>query len=309
MPFEFLRLPREIRDMIYEEYFRLDGGYICDTDAFLKGSLSTSGGGPVDLALVYTCKMVAEETENGNVALSFNTVTFTTIHSPELGDLARLFQKLMFDGVQFVKSVMLNAVGYYLTTKSVSKLNDRYPQSAPLLDRLKDEEPATGNDLLNLARDRQGPYGEAPSVYSEFVDETLRLAADGMSPRSFCLLLDSDGAGGLASQIFESVVHRDAAWQEAWYLFENLPRAVRDIVEGKSVTRYDFDPGTLWDVQELVRQHEGWDEERWVQEWENYDTVFWRTVSPLPDWASIVRDNVICHWTTDEVTRVKVTIE
>ncbi|KAF6818341.1 hypothetical protein CPLU01_13344 [Colletotrichum plurivorum] len=489
--------------------------YLCDTDAFLKGSLSTSSGEPVDLALVYTCKMVAEETEYGNVALSFNTVTFTTLHSPELGDLARVFQKLMFDGVRFVKAVIFNAVGYYLSKKSVAKLKDRYPQFAPLVDRMKDEEPATGDDLLNLARDRQGLYGEAPSVYWEFVDETLRLAADdpeaspavrdfvvpwnprprghydpppaglvehqrrklrsgfeiiddrtkdweipspsdlekltrllkytvrpvcpeaevkqrfsaaaaaiyflksmsphtcrhlrklviledkrslcnpeshalglipfcrdypklqverrvklftnvflrgvtyegrserawfgqyrqepkgdlfslnmtaavapwiieasrlveaGMPPGSFSLLLDSDGAGGLASQIFESVVHRDVAWQEAWfatfangpsdlawfdirgdrrhsgrtphfnhyvtpedparrlswrprplllryslnggdrYLFENLPRAVRDIVEGKSITRCDFNPGTMWDVQAPVRQHEG----------------------------------------------------
>lgn len=174
----FLSLPRELRDMIYEKYFAIDGGYLCDTDAFLKGSLATSAGQPVDLALVYTCKAVAQETENGNIALRFNTVTFTTLYSPELGHLAQLFQKLMFDGVWFVKGVMFNAVGHYLSKESVSELKSCYPQFAPLLRRLKAEDPVTGDELLQLTGGRCGPYGEPPSVYREFLDITLRLAAD-----------------------------------------------------------------------------------------------------------------------------------
>ncbi|KAF6803476.1 hypothetical protein CSOJ01_10893 [Colletotrichum sojae] len=500
MPFEFLRLPREIRDMIYEEYFRLDGGYLCDTDAFLKGSLSTSSGEPVDLSLVYTCKMVAEETEYGNVALGFNTVTFTTLYSPEHGELALFFRKLMMDGVGFIKAAMLNSACHQPTESSVSKLKSRYPQFAPLLHRLKPEDPVTGHDLLSRVDFRGGSYGEAPSLYHEFVDETLRTAAEdpkaslavrdfvvpwnlycerndapppgleeyqrrrlrsgfeiidnhsqfweipspsdmdelirltkytvsavcpevetkyrfsaaavaiyflknmspnvcrhlrrlvlledkrslcypeshalglipfcqkypklnierrarlwtnvflqgveydgmmerqwireyrqapqgdlfsinitptvapwvieasrlakaGMPPGSFSLLLESAGANELATEIFESVVHKDIAWQEAWmtcsemmlpfpphlvsqegreslrhaswnlllpggvvYPFENLARAMRDIVEGKSVVRCDFHPGTPWDVGPIVEQHKYWNEEKWEVE-------------------------------------------
>ncbi|KAF1849327.1 uncharacterized protein K460DRAFT_89135 [Cucurbitaria berberidis CBS 394.84] len=70
----FFRLPREIRHEIYGHYVWEERGYI-----FIPGSgkLRTTDGPPVDLALGYTCKRVAEEMDG--LALTMNSVTFRTM--------------------------------------------------------------------------------------------------------------------------------------------------------------------------------------------------------------------------------------
>ncbi|MCJ1330406.1 hypothetical protein MMC10_007089 [Thelotrema lepadinum] len=71
----FLRLPREIRDIVYHYYVLEDDGYHFDYDS---GKLRASGR-PVDLALMYTNRLVNAEMQG--LALGNNTITFSTVSS------------------------------------------------------------------------------------------------------------------------------------------------------------------------------------------------------------------------------------
>ncbi|KAI8203247.1 hypothetical protein K4K52_005646 [Colletotrichum sp. SAR 10_76] len=540
MMFPFLRFPRELRDLVYRQYVTIEGGYLCDTDAFTNGRLKGIDGQPIDLALVFTCKTIADEMDSGGLALRLNPITFTTLDSPELGSLANVFHALMTTGVDSLRAAMLNSVGHSLTEKAVTELKATYPQFAPLLDLFKAERPPPrlGLERRSLMTMHYGTYGETPSIYRAFVRHALRLAASepgssltvgdflrpavrecdttgmssanfavvncrlepwdipsesemealvsmtahadvllgqaetprtkhrfsaaaaaiyflrflshdlrrqirriilledtssvchpeshagglipfcqdnpmlhverrvalwtnvftkdvvydswrelqwrnftgeavpgdlishqitknlapwimeasalraaGMPDDSFSILLESGGAPELCTSIFESVVHRDVAWQEAWmkcaeedgtlslswfdrriqsyvayqqgvshvapisprlmqalsnhwmfttldhgfagYFFEGLPQAVRDIVEGRSTVSCDFDVGTPLDHEPIFDLHKAWNERKWALEWPSHSPAIWRTVSPLPDWAVIVRDNII----------------
>lgn len=70
----FFRLPRELRDLIYESYsfepsgcrYHYNGG---------AGRLQTGHGCPIDINLAYTCKAIANVIRG--VAFRVNTITFT----------------------------------------------------------------------------------------------------------------------------------------------------------------------------------------------------------------------------------------
>lgn len=53
-----LKLPGELRDLIYELYLTVQGGYIPN---YAIGKLTVADGKAVDLALTYTCKLVVAE--------------------------------------------------------------------------------------------------------------------------------------------------------------------------------------------------------------------------------------------------------
>ena len=73
--FEFMRLPAELRRLIYHFYF-------CDTDSegYLynpdTGCLTHANGRPIDMDLRLTCGLVARETQH--MALQSNTIIFRT---------------------------------------------------------------------------------------------------------------------------------------------------------------------------------------------------------------------------------------
>ena len=51
-----LRLPRELRDLIYEEYVRVDGGYVYNPET---NKLAHADGSPIDLSLRLVCRQLA----------------------------------------------------------------------------------------------------------------------------------------------------------------------------------------------------------------------------------------------------------
>ncbi|KAK1497100.1 hypothetical protein CTAM01_08112 [Colletotrichum tamarilloi] len=74
-----LSIPREVRDLIYEHYTIVEGGYIYESDDLLGGRLKRADGRPIDLNLMYACRLVANEMRH--LALRSNTLTFSTITS------------------------------------------------------------------------------------------------------------------------------------------------------------------------------------------------------------------------------------
>ena len=77
-PPAILRLPRELRDLIYEHYVQVNGGY----------------GSPISTALILTCRQIAAELRG--LALGQNTITFYTRFSKSTRQQAGLLNGAMY---------------------------------------------------------------------------------------------------------------------------------------------------------------------------------------------------------------------
>ncbi|KAI4933167.1 hypothetical protein J4E85_003571 [Alternaria conjuncta] len=86
----FRRLPRELRDQIYEEYFILQGGYHYNHKT---NKLLTAKGKAIDLNLRLASRQTAAETRG--LALKLNTVNFSTVYDSDLNQRAGHFNSLL----------------------------------------------------------------------------------------------------------------------------------------------------------------------------------------------------------------------
>ncbi|KAK0655016.1 hypothetical protein B0T16DRAFT_362056, partial [Cercophora newfieldiana] len=76
-----LQLPRELRDQIYHDYLWVENGYVYDFDAGKLRMSHTNPLSPIDLALIYTCRLIASEM--GGLPLRLNTVHIRTSSSEQ----------------------------------------------------------------------------------------------------------------------------------------------------------------------------------------------------------------------------------
>lgn len=81
-----LRLPHELRNIIFDYYFHRDGGYVY---SFESNKLTNTDGSVIDLSLVFTCRQLAVEMRGA--AFRPNTITFRTFFSPATREKARCF--------------------------------------------------------------------------------------------------------------------------------------------------------------------------------------------------------------------------
>ncbi|KAJ0322462.1 hypothetical protein COL5a_008692 [Colletotrichum fioriniae] len=158
---------------------------------------------------------------------------------------------------------------------------------------------------------------------ARWIIETLPLIPAGMPAKSFTLVLDGEG-DPQCTEIFQTVVLRDAAWQQAMdecfqsgdlppepygmrrnsqrnfvgaifpaynesYLFDKFPQAMREIVEGTSMVRCTFDPGEFVDVQRLksIAKRESWSLDHWRVKWYEREKKTYEPTPPLPSWSEI----------------------
>ncbi|KAJ4188767.1 hypothetical protein NW755_006257 [Fusarium falciforme] len=101
-----LALPYEVREQIFQQYFKLDRGYFYDGDS---EKLVTAEGQPIDLSLMYTCRSIADDTKH--IPLSVNTITFSTVYREDWRERA--------GGLGFV------------TPEMYSQISLKFPQSMP----------------------------------------------------------------------------------------------------------------------------------------------------------------------------------
>ncbi|CAI0651933.1 unnamed protein product [Colletotrichum noveboracense] len=208
LPSGFLSLPREIRDIIYAFYVIAEGGYTCNYDRlagsilsqhernantprrYVAGVLQRADLQPIDLNLSYTCRLVAREMRG--VALKTNAITFSTMTSNELRIIALRFNHFMVKRFDGDRDGAFRFAGFAMPEIERQGLKLKYPQFAPLLDRMKQEGNThpetrftTGWDGLaqwyrtggGRFRSRMGPYGEAPSLYRTFQKDALTAIA------------------------------------------------------------------------------------------------------------------------------------
>ncbi|KAH8880488.1 hypothetical protein GQ53DRAFT_848862 [Thozetella sp. PMI_491] len=88
----FFSLPGEVRNAIYSAYLTLERGYFFD---FHTNKLATADHQSIELALLSTGKLVAQETKG--LAFRLNTVTFSTIYSKDFESESKSLRILHYE--------------------------------------------------------------------------------------------------------------------------------------------------------------------------------------------------------------------
>jgi hypothetical protein len=163
----FLFLPREIRDLIYYDYLRMgtEDGYTYDFEA---GKLRTADKQPVDLSLMYTCRLVANEMRG--LPLRLHRITFTTLYSDELRFRAGRWAYLMYLAEQTLYD-KIDDVARRMSPEMVREVAQRYGETFfyRLFQRMRyDNGVGYGGGLH---------WGQVPSSHREIVCQVLRLTS------------------------------------------------------------------------------------------------------------------------------------
>lgn len=206
-PPTLLSLPREIRDAIYEHYVTFDGGLVCDSEKLIASRLKENGisrkpadvsvadilrtrdDRPIDVNLVYTCKMIRDEMDGFALFLRFNTIHFSTVTSTDIRVLAARFDCCLHE-IDLQRNCMLQHFAYALPESSHKEIKSRYPEFAPCLDILR------GKGYVMCSGETEWWCGEVPSRFRRFAKETLEVAV--LSPMVTEKLPDN-GPGGVRS--------------------------------------------------------------------------------------------------------------
>ncbi|KAF4453275.1 hypothetical protein F53441_4005 [Fusarium austroafricanum] len=128
-PHDFLSLPHEVRHEIYKAYFTLDGGYAFQPWSGQPGSgkLAAADGQPLDLALMYTCRLIASETKN--LPLKHNVVSFATVYHPEWRQWAGRFDYLLRAQLFMQTRVLLELErSGHITPNIYTQIDSKFPR-------------------------------------------------------------------------------------------------------------------------------------------------------------------------------------
>ena len=122
------RLPREIRDEIYEYYAQETHGYHYDSSS---GKLRMDSGERINLSLQYVCRRTFAEMDG--IALRTNTITFpTTLDLPSVSDQlmnSEIYEYYLLSGRDAILRRMLEWSYPLVTSEIMEKLCERWPES------------------------------------------------------------------------------------------------------------------------------------------------------------------------------------
>jgi hypothetical protein len=124
-----LRLPRELRDLIYEYYFDGEGGFKYD---FVTNKLRWADGLSIDLSLVLACRQIAAETHG--LALRTNTLRFKTFHSDHTQEHASVLHVVNREIYERQESLLDSLAPELLSQEQAQVAKSLYPQFAPVID-------------------------------------------------------------------------------------------------------------------------------------------------------------------------------
>ena len=189
-PAHILRLPRELRDLIYDELVgtRSDG-YVYDYET---NRVTQLNGRPILLAFRLTCRHIAVEMQD--YAFRTRTITFRTIMPEASRELAGRFDELFYRQ-RMTESDAIDCLRKHISDEMHDEVLSYYPQFRPLLNHL-----LRNPDRREILHRR---WGEASSMQTLFIRHLLRLLAACSRRRAtgpvrmdgpfFTVLLDIDG--------------------------------------------------------------------------------------------------------------------
>ncbi|EWG54036.1 hypothetical protein FVEG_12339 [Fusarium verticillioides 7600] len=187
----FLSLPPELRHMIYKYYYTTAEGYFLQP---ISRKLVAADRKPIDLALIYTCRLIAYETRN--LPLLYNNITVSTVYDPKLRPWAGRFDYLLFAQFQKQVSLVLILGNWFLTEEMWVRIEQTFPWFVPQLrDALHQHR--HGSHRIDLTRftdwglSNSFNYSAAPfvrksyglSALCEALEFTLRALAQGRTEK------------------------------------------------------------------------------------------------------------------------------
>ena len=143
-----------------------------------------------------------------------------------------------------------------------------------------------------------------------WIIEAMMLPTLGMPDGSYSLVLDGNPLPEHTSKIFR-ILQRDASWRIAmdtlhakghfadtsWlrrrrhpgFLYRDLPHVIRTLSAEASPIRCNFNPGPLFDVEDLLKDRYWWSLKDWERDWPRHEVREFQTEKPLPPWH-------VLHW-------------
>ncbi|KAI1035162.1 hypothetical protein LB504_005849 [Fusarium proliferatum] len=118
----FLDLPLELRQQVYHEYFRVDGGYVYDGDS---DKLVQADRQPISISLRYACRSVAEETKS--FPFQLNSITFSTLYREDLQHQAAIHSNLIRFHTVLLSELLLR-MRHYVTPEMFVQVDEVAPQ-------------------------------------------------------------------------------------------------------------------------------------------------------------------------------------
>lgn len=136
------RLPRELRDLVYEFYFSEDGGYV-QMD-YQSNKLRMRNKKPIDLSLMFICKEIA--TEARGAPFRANTIEFQATY---FQDYAITERAVRFDQVYHlrhdIRAWLVNRCRSCITNRVQSEVLYSFPSAETLLKYLLQAPPSDRN--------------------------------------------------------------------------------------------------------------------------------------------------------------------
>ncbi|CAJ0544487.1 Ff.00g036410.m01.CDS01 [Fusarium sp. VM40] len=117
-----LNLPLELRLQIFHAYFKVEGGYVYDTES---DSLKTVDNRPIELSLMSTCRSIANETRH--LPLSINNIRFSTLYREEWRSLAGCFNMVKSYSRILLSDFVLH-IAHLMTADMLAQLALQYPK-------------------------------------------------------------------------------------------------------------------------------------------------------------------------------------
>jgi hypothetical protein len=119
-------LPGEVRDEVYGHYFRVEGGYVFDSNS---EKLTALDGGPIHLSLIQTCRSIANDTRH--LPFRLNDISFSTLCSPKWSAWAGRYQ-YQSNFLAILKGDMLYQLqGRHMSPDLEAALEQKFPRLMP----------------------------------------------------------------------------------------------------------------------------------------------------------------------------------
>ncbi|GKU05385.1 hypothetical protein FLAG1_01130 [Fusarium langsethiae] len=114
-------LPLEIRQQIFREYFKVQGGYVYNDQS---DKLRNADDTPIDLSLSYACRSIAKDCKR--LPLAVNTIHFSTLYREDWRSLAGCFNIVATYYYVLQQDIVLH-LAHLITPEMHVQLGKKFP--------------------------------------------------------------------------------------------------------------------------------------------------------------------------------------
>lgn len=161
----FHKLPRELRDQIYEEYFTLEGGYHYNHQT---NKLLTEQGEAIHLGVRLASRQIAVETRG--LAFKLNPISFSTVFDENLRERAGHFDSLlkMISDLKSKYLVWRSSRSGLIDDGIRDYVEEHFPEFLPVVRTMQ---------ISHINNSDSNSWKESPSQSRRFIASTLKTIA------------------------------------------------------------------------------------------------------------------------------------